>query len=51
LHAAAGLLLGRISSTTLRGELGYYVNTYPEFAGVGSSAYANGPMISLGIVF
>jgi hypothetical protein len=66
LHGAFGVLFGRLSSVQIRGELGYFMNTYQEstyysydsYDSYDSSAHANnpkhlshGPMLTVGIGF
>ncbi len=60
LQPTVGFLLGRLSSTQLRGEVGYFFNTfgerekvenpagYPEYID-GSKHYSHGVMISVGL--
>jgi hypothetical protein len=60
LQPTVGVLLGRLSSTQLRGEIGYFINTfgerekvenpagYPEYID-GSKHYSHGIMISVGL--
>ena len=60
LHGAFGVLIGRLSTVQLRGEIGYFVNTYQEAkyssysVPVGAdnpSAVSHGPMFSASIGF
>jgi len=59
LHGSAGLIFGRLSNVQLRGEVGYFVDTFAESETttdysmpVGTRAhYSHGPKLSLGIGF
>ena len=62
LHAAGGALVGRLWSVQLRGEVGYFLNTFSEAPGerfgpqgpepvMGPRRFAHGPMLSVGIGF
>jgi hypothetical protein len=58
LHGAFGVLVGRLSTVQIRGELGYFVNAYQEIAHRHTSsnttehkAISHGPMLSVGIGF
>ncbi|MEK6606388.1 MAG: hypothetical protein AABZ30_01895 [Myxococcota bacterium] len=59
-HADVGILMGRLATVQVRGELGYFVNTFGEregdayFGSDGSSGekhYSHGPIMSVGIGF
>jgi len=63
LHGAFGILVGRLSTVQLRGELGYFVNAYQESAyssydvqtgmttNSNSKHLSHGPMLMVGIGF
>jgi hypothetical protein len=52
LHGAAGILLGRLSTVQLRGELGYFINAFTERASsTGETALSHGPQLLLSLGF
>jgi hypothetical protein len=51
LHAAAGMLIGRLWSVQFRAELGYFVNAFSTRTLTGSDHYSHGPMLTLGLGF
>ena len=52
LHGAAGVLLGRLSTVQLRGELGYFINAFTERASsTGQTALSHGPELLLSLGF
>jgi hypothetical protein len=51
-HAAAGMLVGRLWTVQIRGELGFFFNTFSERAAAGGEThYSRGPMLTLGLGF
>lgn len=55
-HGAVGMLLGRLSTVQIRGELGYFVNLFSEKSDLFSSpqetsdsTISHGPMLSVGL--
>jgi hypothetical protein len=50
-YAAVGVLIGRLSTVQLRGELALFQNLFEENQDAGSAAYSNGFIVSAGIGF
>ena len=51
-HGAVGVLLGRLSTVQMRGELGYFINSFTEKASAtGETALSHGPQLTLAVGF